>query len=324
MFAVEVDFCPAYELLVSLNAAVNRATRRLLDLGNRWPARMRRQMSARLREALAAAEDSGDQMEILYLLVYLCPGKRTAEGFLTWLAGLSPAEIYELVADFIPDGYPLSEDLGGLRDRAGRALQLWCAEYFRQVDRWIISALEESAGYWTARAAEGEPSAVVEEASCGVVVDPDAGPGTVLLVPQYHIRPWNTYSPFRNLLIDHFPAEIPASAPDEPESGVLRFAHALSDPNRLKILRYLAGRPRLFTEIVRFLHLPKSTIHYHLVSLRAAGLVRVYTKGPVFRAMKGGRGVPYSGGDRLSLREAALEEQWEKLRDFLLPSGDPR
>lgn len=324
MFSVKVDFCPAYELMASLNAAMNRATQRLLDLGRKWLTRVRRQMSRDLREALAAAEAGGDRLEVLYLLAYLCPGERTAEGFLGWLAGLSPGDIYELVAPYIPDGYPLSLDLGGLRDRGGKILELWNHEYFSKVDRQVILALEKSAGYWASRAAKEAASEVVEEASGGVVIEPGEGPDTVLLIPQYHTRPWNIYKPFRNLLMNCYPAEIPTSDPGEPESSLLRFALALSDANRLKILRHLAERPRGFSEVVRFLRLPKSTVHYHLVSLRAAGLVRVHTRLAAFRAAKTDRASTHVGGDRYSLREPALEQQWDRIMGFLLQKGDTR
>jgi DNA-binding transcriptional ArsR family regulator len=59
----------------------------------------------------------------------------------------------------------------------------------------------------------------------------------------------------------------------------MRLTRALSDETRLFILRLLTGKQLNFTEIVKEVGLSKSTIHYHLISLRAAGLVIVHTTG---------------------------------------------
>ena len=56
----------------------------------------------------------------------------------------------------------------------------------------------------------------------------------------------------------------------------MRLTRALSDETRLYILRLLAGKQLTFSEIVREVKLSKSTIHYHLIALRAAGLVIVH------------------------------------------------
>lgn len=57
-----------------------------------------------------------------------------------------------------------------------------------------------------------------------------------------------------------------------------------------------------FTEIVKAVQLSKSTIHYHLIALRAAGLVIVHTSG---------KSVSYS------LRLEALDDLPGQIEDYL-------
>jgi DNA-binding transcriptional ArsR family regulator len=79
----------------------------------------------------------------------------------------------------------------------------------------------------------------------------------------------------------------------------MRLTKSLADENRLRILRFLVAGGKSFTEIVQYIGLAKSTVHYHMVSLRSAGLVRVH--------------LSTESGERYSLRKGAFD----KLRDHL-------
>jgi DNA-binding transcriptional ArsR family regulator len=123
------------------------------------------------------------------------------------------------------------------------------------------------------------PEALVETATCGVHFMPRSGPELVLLVPQYHYRPWNLYDSYRGMRLFEYPAEALPAVPGEPPPGLLRLTGALSDESRLRILHFLAAGPRSFSDVVQVMGLAKSTVHHHMVVLRAAGLVRVYDSG---------------------------------------------
>ncbi|MDP2872095.1 MAG: helix-turn-helix domain-containing protein [Bacillota bacterium] len=318
MFRVEVDYAPAYELGVSVVSLMVRKFHRLLDLGPDWPAKVRRQLSPELRDALKTALEEQSSLP-LDLLVRQCPGDRSAGGFVRWLRGLSAGDIYELVAGYIPDGYSLPRDLAGARDRWGRILELWNQEYFGRLDPAIDATLAASAEHWAAKAkAENvDARALVEEVSGGLVLEPDADLGTVLLVPQYHASPVNMYAVYRGLLINYYPAETPPLSPDHPKPSSVRLIRALSDVQRMRTLRFLGEGPRTFTEVVRFLGQPKSTVHYHMVTLRAAGLVRVHTRMAVQSREDSGRRVA-GGSERYSLRAEALRDGLASLHDYLL------
>ena len=98
-------------------------------------------------------------------------------------------------------------------------------------------------------------------------------------MPQYHSRPYNLSNHYPGLSITHYPVDALVTDPEVPAPPLLRLTRGLADENRLRILRLLAKGPLTFTEIVAELPLAKSTVHYHLVLLRAAGLIRLNVQG---------------------------------------------
>jgi len=254
---------------------------------------------------LAAGKDEA-YLSSLDLLVRLCPGERDAASYLRWVASLSVGELYALIAQQrSPTGPPIPPDLPDQRDQYVAVLTAWNEQYFCTVDSAILDGLAAEAAALRARVPGSDPAQLVEQTTCGVQVEPAPGLEQVLLVPQHHFRPWNLYGQARGVLIYHYPADVLTQGPHDIPSGLLRLTQALSDPNRLRILRLLSGGPRSFTDVVRFSRLAKSTVHHHMVALRAAGLIRVH-------------GVGTSGGaDRYALRPDALGELSDRLGSYL-------
>lgn len=318
MFRVEVDFAPAYELCISLAALMLRRLHRLLDLGPNWASKTLRQLSPALRGALQSASEIEGNLP-LDLLVRYCPGERTPAGFIEWVRTLTPGSIYELAAPHLADGQSLPRDLAEVRDRWSRILELWNDEYFSRLDPVVIATLRASADRWEAmaRSEDAEPATLVESATGGLVLERGRDLGTVLLIPQHHVSPVNTFETYRQLLMCYCPVEMPPRGADDPPGASVRLVRALSDPQRLRILRLLGSGPQSFTEVVRFLRQPKSTVHYHLVILRAAGLVRVHTRLALPSRPTAARRL---GGatERYSLRAGALRDGYGTLLDYLL------
>jgi DNA-binding transcriptional ArsR family regulator len=98
---------------------------------------------------------------------------------------------------------------------------------------------------------------------------------SVLLVPQYHVRPWNLFGADGETMVVFFPADALPQAVDAPPIELVRLSKALSDESRLAILRLLSRDPQDFMSLVRATGLSKGTVHHHMVTLRAAGLVLV-------------------------------------------------
>ncbi len=93
---------------------------------------------------------------------------------------------------------------------------------------------------------------------------------------------------------------------DVPDA-LLHGLQALSDPTRLRILRYLGERAHTPTELARRLRLRPPTVVHHLHALRLAGLVYLTVEGRQ---------------RRYAARTAQIEALWRQLRAFIAPDAD--
>jgi DNA-binding transcriptional ArsR family regulator len=305
MYRVEVDSAPAYELGMSLMAFLSREDQRILELGPGWVKHVREQLHPDLLAELAGSWDQHCVFQVpIDLLVWRCPADRDAAGFLRWFGALSAGALYEQLAPYVrPEDTATLQNLGALQERYMRALTAWHEQYFRGIDPAILSGLDAEAVARRQQLETMAPTDVVETATCGVRLEPRPGLDTVLLVPQYHFRPWNSKSLWRGLRIMMYPADVLPPVPGEPPVGILRQARALSDESRLRILHFVATGPRSFTEIVQHTGLAKSTVHHHTVVLRAAGLVRIHDSG--------------DASTTYSLRHGAIDELGSRLHAFV-------
>lgn len=269
----EVDFAPAYECAASLQAYLRKANHKALESGAGWIKEMNLLLPPKVRARL------GEQPEIelfdFQLFISSCPGPRTPEAFIEWLRSMSPGELYELAAS---TGEAVPPNLGELRDAAADALYDWNTYYFRQVKPEILEGLNREAKAARQLISSQSAGELYEQLTNGMVLHPPKEAGQrVLVIPQYHMRPYNTSSFYPNLTITSYPCDAVLSEADFPSPLLSRMTRALSDDSRLRILHYLRTHPETsFSEIVKHIGISKSTIHYHLVLLRAAGFVKVH------------------------------------------------
>ena len=91
------------------------------------------------------------------------------------------------------------------------------------------------------------------------------------------------------------------SVPD----GLVRALKALSDPTRLRILRYLTTESLSPAQLARRLRLRTPTVMHHLNTLRVAGLVQLTIGMDVGKRIK-----------RYAARPGALEATFATLKEF--------
>lgn len=300
MYTATVGWAPAHELINSLGVYLDRKSHKLTDLGPAWAASVRTQLDCGFAERLA--EGNGVDGGLLHLLVEQQGGEPDAPSFLHWLASLSPGELYEMLTPFRREEDPRwPADLKAMRDEAVELLTEWNRQYFAGIDPAIRGSLAAEAAIRRAGAQKLSPQELVEAATNGIVVDPGAGMERMLLIPAYHQRPINQFMQFRGLGIYLYGYDDPP-APGEIPAGTLRMLRALPDESRIRILRFVATESRTFMEIARHTGLALSTVHHHLVTLRAAGLLRVHEPTP---GSGGGPGEKNTA--RYTFRAAALE-----------------
>lgn len=301
-YRVDVDFTPAHELVLSLDAFLNGQVK-LIELGAGWVNEVRTRLGPQGLDTVRLS--SSVEAPLLALLISQAPDRLDAEAFLAWYAGLTPGRLYELLAPYVPaEDTELLRDLDELRDRHLRALTVWNETYFRHVDPRIMEGLSRDAAERTRRIRAMTPVEAVDEATSGLVVESKVLE-RVHLIPQHHFRPLNRYAKCGPVLVCSYSVEPPAGGPGEPGPDLLRVAKALSDESRLRILHFLAGGPpRSFTEVQKQIGLAKNTVHHHLATLRSSGLVRIHLTGEC-------------GSERYTARRATLGELGSRLQRFL-------
>lgn len=274
-YKVEVDFSPMYECVNSLTAFLSKQNHTAMDSGKLWV----REVQARFAPiVLRKMQDVVKRLDDFSLAPYIwcCPVERSVNGFLDWFDALSSGELYEIAGRF---GQSVPSNLSELRDSASDILREWNAGYFSGIDPDILKGLEQDAESRRAMLNGNNDMEVFEAATDGMRLYPTEQLKHVIIIPQYHARPLVTTSMYDEYVFTSYSCDALPPAAGRPAPALLRLTRALSDETRLYILRLLTGKQMSFTEIVREVGLSKSTIHYHLIALRAAGLVIVHTNG---------------------------------------------
>ena len=118
---------------------------------------------------------------------------------------------------------------------------------------------------------------LVELTTNGISIERGGYRKPILLVPSIVGRPWVIFTETPEQLLMAYPVadEYMDADPDAPPNWLIKTHKALGDEKRLRILRILARGPAALHQLADELDTPKSTLHHHLMLLRAAGLVKV-------------------------------------------------
>lgn len=276
-YKIEVDFAPAYELLISFVAYCNKTLLKGSDLGTKWRQEVRKKLKPELAERLDADLLPSEGLGDFYWLVGICPAdQRTNPAFLDWLEGLSSGDLFAAIAPHVDQ---LPTDLPQQRDLLVQMLREWDAQYFRQLDPAILEGLERDAQAKRELQAVLSPEELYEEATNGVRQAPTEALKLIRIVPQYHMSPAIHSTHLKDAIISFYGCDVVPEGSGEAPMSLMRTLRCLSDESRLLMLARMAEQSRTFTELVKLSGLSKSTVHHHLIALRAAGLVRLESVG---------------------------------------------
>ena len=164
-------------------------------------------------------------------------------------------------------------------ERYREALEAYQEVFFAREEKRIRPALQEALAQAKELAGRLELVDLVEELSQGVRLAELPQVAELVLVPSYWITPLIMYGEIdAERLAWLFGARPPDASlvPGDPvPDALLRAVKALSDPTRLRILRYLSEEPLMPSELARRLRLRAPTVTHHLKILRLAGLVQM-------------------------------------------------
>jgi DNA-binding transcriptional ArsR family regulator len=161
-----------------------------------------------------------------------------------------------------------------VRARLARLLREGYARVYAAREAEVAGLLERDVAARRQRAPALGSSALVEHATGGFVLDPDAPYAGVVLAPSYFFRPYNLVTAYRGVRVFIYPIETSPDA-DMPPAELVRYYKALGDETRLRLLRLLAGREMYLQELARALGVSHVTVLHHIALLRAAHLVQI-------------------------------------------------
>lgn len=173
------------------------------------------------------------------------------------------------------DTWAHAEEFGG---QILHALQAYYEVFFAEEERRILPALRESLARAQEYAQNHELPELFEEISQGIRYSEERFKDVekVILAPSYWASPFIFYSTAKPIFLFGARPDDASLVPGELVPDVLMASlNALSDPTRLRILRYLASESLTPTQLATRLRLRAPTVLHHIKALRAAGLVYV-------------------------------------------------
>jgi DNA-binding transcriptional ArsR family regulator len=305
---VRIDPSPAYDFLACLYLLGDREQPLEFDIAARWIQQARAALGAELRADLALLFPwrtrtmgivgvlegtrgqsvqgfikrvaSASAESLLELMLAESLADRQALPLLRAAIGGPPAAVEKYLAATDPDldrralrriaVLPPAE----VKARLVRLLREGYARVYAQKEDEVVPLLARDAAALARRAETTGATALVEYATGGFVIGPDAPLTEVVLAPTYYFRPYNLILAYRGVRVFVYPL---ATQPGEnaPPPDLVRLYKALGDETRLRILRLLAGREMYLQELANALKVSHVTVLHHMAVLRAAHLVQV-------------------------------------------------
>ncbi|MDW8227158.1 MAG: helix-turn-helix domain-containing protein [Anaerolineales bacterium] len=168
-------------------------------------------------------------------------------------------------------------DLETWGERYLLALQEYHRVFFQEEEAHLVPLLESALRESQRLAETLSPFDLLERLSRGVRLQDEGQIEQLILFPSWWVHPLVFLGYKENLAFVVFSARWHVAQPlsFEPPEELIQVFKALGDSTRLRILRYLSGRPLTPSELARRLRLRLPTILHHLQILRLAGLVQV-------------------------------------------------
>jgi DNA-binding transcriptional ArsR family regulator len=166
--------------------------------------------------------------------------------------------------------------------------QQWYEQVFRGLEEEVRPILERDAAAKNAQKAAMTPERLVEYATNGVEYVAEPGIRKVVLAPSFIMRPWNEYTEHQDMKIFCYSVADESVGRDcsIPSARLVRLYKALADERRLRVLKLLTTRSYTLQEISDEFGVSKTTMHYHLATLRTAGLVLTQSDKNVYSLRK--------------------------------------
>lgn len=274
-YDIKIDSSPIYELLGSFMVYVTKKWVRDMDMGYEWIEQIESRLRPEVREQLASAQACPfSDYDVLYAWAFTRSHSDEISDYLIMLENAEDDEMFHRISFEVP--FLTIEESIRIRKVYAPLLRLWDSDYFRSIESELRELAEEDATEKRMLVSKMEPEALVEYATSGLVIPNMDDLDSVVLFPVVHNRPINTYCFYNRMLLIQYPVDIPEEKEDEPPMLLLRLTRAVADPQRLKLLRYVAQGPKSLDDMRRDLGHLEDKLMSDLMILRVAGLLRIH------------------------------------------------
>lgn len=195
----------------------------------------------------------------------------------------------EAVTDFLRTSHPehepwtaylrsvLEADAVAYRDELVDALETWAERVWKPESLTIMPILERDTASKRDLQRDLPLDQFVPLATNGVEFAPRPGVDRLVLIASFLQRPLVGHVEVGDALLIIYPVadESVTAETDTPPLRLVRLSKALGDEKRLRILRSLADGEKTLMELADAFGVAKTTMHHHMIILRAAGLVSV-------------------------------------------------
>jgi DNA-binding transcriptional ArsR family regulator len=237
----------------------------------------------------AAKGESGATDELLALDIFDKPKMKRWGETLRFLLEMSPDETKKLLV---------------------RTMSGFQKDVFASHEESFRKQLESDYTSKSSMARQISPERLIEIATSGITVSEESVSRPIVLMPTMVARPWVVISAGAEFDVYGYSVadESLDLDPDAPPPWIVKVYKALGDERRLRILRKLADGDASLAELAKDADIAKSTLHHHLMLLRAAGLVSVEV-----------------GHDKkYSLRETTPTEAASVLKNYMHPAHESK
>ncbi|MEG6589780.1 ArsR family transcriptional regulator [Paenibacillus barengoltzii] len=274
-YDVKVDHSLVYELISSFMIYTTHKWVNNLDVGLEWIAEVDTRLTPEERhQFVEAAKYPFTDYDVLYVWALERKGAIDIPQFLNDIAESSVESLYDRTKTYIPTVN--SETIARIQSNYIPLLKCWHRLYMSTIEHQFLPLLEEDAAEKHTLLQKMDTDALIEYASGGLVLEPLKPISLVVLTPSIHFRPINTYVFYENVLFIQYPLDIPELDEDEPPMVLKRLTRALAEPQRLRLLRYVADEPKSMQDMLKDLGEPKDQLMHDLMRLRVAGLLRIH------------------------------------------------
>jgi DNA-binding transcriptional ArsR family regulator len=194
------------------------------------------------------------------------------------------------------------------------ALQSYYRAFYAEEEKRILPALNRELKRAQELSNQLDLPELIEELSRGIRFQESLDVSELVLIPSFWLSPLIYFSKYGDdkmlVVFGGRPSDSSIVPGEQVPDPILIGLKALSDPTRLRILRYLTHENLTPTELARKLRLRAPTVTHHLQALRLAGLVHVT--------------VGAEHVNRYTSRLESIEELFVQINDYLASESNGR